>query len=57
MSIQPEDLARRLLRSEWERLSHHERVVISKVLERIRPQRDIHEEYQDQRSIPIRSSF
>jgi uncharacterized membrane protein len=50
MSIQPEDLAKRLLRSEWERLSHHERAVISKVLERIRPQRDIHEEYQDQRS-------
>ena len=50
MSIQPEDLAKRLLRSEWERLSHHERAVISKVLERIRPQRDIHEEYQDQRT-------
>jgi uncharacterized membrane protein len=50
MSIQPEDLAKRLLRSEWERLSHHERAVISKVLERIHPQRDIHEEYQDQRT-------
>ena len=50
MSIQPEDLAKRLLRSEWERLSHHERAVITKVLERIRPQRDIHEEYQDQRT-------
>ena len=50
MSIQPEDLAKRLLRSEWEHLSHHERAVITKVLERIRPQRDIHEEYQDQRT-------
>ena len=50
MNIQPDDLAKRLLRSEWERLSHHERAVITKVLERIRPQRDIHEEYQDQRT-------
>ena len=50
MNIQPDDLAKRLLRSEWERLSHHERAVIGKVLERIRPQRDIHEEYQDQRT-------
>ncbi len=51
MSIQPEDLAKRLLRSEWERLSHHERTVIAKVLERIRPRRDIHEEYRDQRTV------
>jgi uncharacterized membrane protein len=50
MTIQPEDLARRLLRSEWDRLSHHERAVITKVLERIRPRRDIHEEYRDQRT-------
>jgi hypothetical protein len=42
MSIQPEDLAKRLLRSEWEHLSHHERTVIAKVLERIRLRRDIH---------------
>jgi len=49
MSIHPENLAKRLLRSEWERLSHYERAVFTKVLERIRPQRDIHEEYQDQR--------
>jgi uncharacterized membrane protein len=51
MSIQPDDLAKRQLRSEWERLSHHERAVITKVLERIHPQRDIHEEYQDQRTL------
>jgi uncharacterized membrane protein len=50
MIIQPEDLAKRLLRSEWDRLSHHERAVITKVLERIHPQRDIHEEYRDQRT-------
>jgi uncharacterized membrane protein len=51
MSIQPDDLAKRLLRSEWERLSHHERAVITKVLERVRPRRDVHEEYQDQRTL------
>ncbi len=33
MNIQPDDLAKRLLRSEWDRLSHHERAVITKVLE------------------------
>lgn len=49
-SEQPWDLARRVLRREWERLSSRERRVIEHVHRRMHISRNVQEEFQDERT-------
>lgn len=53
---QPEKLARRILRGEWENLSTRERNVIEAVLKRVAVSRDPHREFQEARTYGERLS-
>ncbi len=50
MSTQPEELAKRFLRTEWERLSPRERRVIEHVLKRMAITRNTNREFEDTRA-------
>jgi len=56
MTVQRQDLARRLLRKEWEHLSALEKHVLEHVLAREPIARDPHQEYHERRSFGERAA-
>ena len=56
MTVTPDQLAKRVLRAEWDRLSAHEREVIQGVLLRVNQPRDVNLEFSVRRTIGERAS-
>ena len=56
MTLTAEQLAKRILRAEWDRLSAHEREVIQEVLRRVDQPRDVNREYTVQRTFGERAA-
>lgn len=56
MSVDPQDLAKRVLRREWEHLSRSERHVIEHVLERVPITSDTNQEFRESRTFAARAA-
>lgn len=56
MTTTPDHLAKRILRTEWDRLSAHEREVIQGVLQRVNQPRDVNLEFSVRRTFGERAS-